>query len=34
MYVADVRFTAAYGGHEGACCVREALTHFSLSEPV
>jgi hypothetical protein len=34
MYVADVRFAAAFGGHEGACYVREALTHCALSELV
>jgi hypothetical protein len=32
MYVADERFAANYGGTEGATYVRDALTHFALTE--
>ncbi len=32
MYVADERFAANYGGVEGAGYVRDALTHFALTE--
>ena len=32
MYVADERFAANYGGTEGATYVRDALTHFAITE--
>ena len=32
MYVADERFAANYGGAEGATYVRDALTHFAITE--
>lgn len=32
MYVADERFAANYGGAQGAAYVRDALTHFAISE--
>ncbi|HYN56095.1 MAG TPA: MerR family transcriptional regulator [Motilibacterales bacterium] len=32
MYVADERFAANYGGTEGAIYVRDALTHFAITE--
>jgi DNA-binding transcriptional MerR regulator len=32
MYVADERFAANYGGTEGASYVRDALTHFAITE--
>ncbi len=32
MYVADERFAANYGGVEGASYVRDALTHFAITE--
>jgi DNA-binding transcriptional MerR regulator len=32
MYLADERFAANYGGPEGASYVRDALTHFALTE--
>ena len=32
MYVADERFAANYGGVEGAQYVRDALTHFAITE--
>jgi DNA-binding transcriptional MerR regulator len=32
MYVADVRFAANYGGVQGATYVRDALTHFAITE--
>ena len=32
MYVADERFAANYGGPTGASYVRDALTHFAISE--
>jgi MerR family transcriptional regulator, thiopeptide resistance regulator len=32
MYVADDRFAANYGGAEGATYVRDALTHFAITE--
>ena len=32
MYVADERFAANYGGVEGAAYVRDALTHYALTE--
>ncbi len=32
MYVADERFAANYGGPEGATYVRDALTHFAITE--
>ena len=32
MYVADERFAANYGGLTGATYVRDALTHFAISE--
>ncbi len=32
MYVADERFAANYGGTEGATYVRDALTHYAITE--
>ncbi len=32
MYVADERFAANYGGTQGATYVRDALTHFAITE--
>ena len=32
MYVADERFAANYGGTEGATYVRDALTHFAITD--
>jgi DNA-binding transcriptional MerR regulator len=32
MYVADERFAANYGGVQGATYVRDALTHFAITE--
>ena len=32
MYVADERFAANYGGPDGASYVRDALTHFAITE--
>ncbi len=32
MYVADERFAANYGGMQGAVYVRDALTHFAITE--
>ena len=32
MYVTDDRFAANYGGVEGATYVRDALTHFAITE--
>jgi DNA-binding transcriptional MerR regulator len=32
MYVADPRFAANYGGTQGASYVRDALTHFAITE--
>jgi hypothetical protein len=32
MYVADERFAANYGGVPGATYVRDALTHFAITE--
>lgn len=32
MYVADERFAVNYGGTEGAVYVRDALTHFAITE--
>ena len=32
MYVADERFAANYGGPQGATYVRDALTHFAITE--
>ena len=34
MYVADDRFAANYGGTQGAVYVRDALTHFAITELV